>query len=211
MVDAVVSPPGPQTVTIAADTESVVEVRDTYTAAPATLVVTKVVAGPAAGSQGDVVVEVSCTDGTSDTLTVPAGTPAGTTALPALTVPFGTKCAVAETATGATDAVDVDNFAFDPGNVVAVDGPTTIAVTNTYTFQPGRLIVTPVATGDGAGLRGPITIEVSCDGAPVGTATYPPGAELTPLVVSPLAGRRVVHRHRVRRRRHPGRRRRGRP
>ncbi len=185
VVDAVVSPPGPQTVTIAANSESVVEVRDTYTAVSATLVVTKVIAGLAAGSQGDVVIRVSCSDGTSDTLTVPAGTPAGATALPALTVPFGTKCAAAETASGATASVDVATT-FEPGVVVEVDGPTTIAVTNNYTFRPGRLIVQKVAGGDGAGLRGPVTIEVSCDGAVVGAATYPPGADLTSLVVSPI-------------------------
>ena len=99
VVDAVVTPPGPQTVTIAANTETVVEVRENYTASSATLVVSKVVSGPAAGSQGEVVVSVTCTDGTIATLTVPAGAPAGTTRLAPLTVPFGTKCAVAETAT----------------------------------------------------------------------------------------------------------------
>src|SRR6478609_1067296 len=49
VVDVVVSPPAPQTVTIVADTASVVTVTNTYTAASTTLQVSKVVAGPAAG------------------------------------------------------------------------------------------------------------------------------------------------------------------
>ena len=185
VVDVTVAPPAPQTVTITADSESLVEVRDIYTPAPASLAVDKVITGPAAGSQARVVVQVDCTDGTTATLTVPAGTPAGTTSLPALTVPFGTRCAVTETATGATPAVDVTT-AFDPGAVVDVNGPTTVTVTNTYTVHPGRLIVTKAVSGDGADLRGPVTIQAECAGTVVGTATFLPGAELTPLIVAAL-------------------------
>src|SRR4029079_5693717 len=99
------------------------------------------------------------------------------------TVPFDTRCAVTETATGATATVDVTTT-FTPGSVVDVDGLTTALLTNTYPPTPGGLVVTKVATGDGAGLRGPVTIEVQCDGTAAGSVTYAPGAELEPLKIA---------------------------
>ncbi len=47
--------------------------------------------------------------------------------------------------------------------------------------------MTKEVAGDGANLRGPITIDVVCDGAPAGSVTYAPGTTLEPLVVAPLA------------------------
>ena len=185
VVDVEVSPPAPQDVTIIADTASIVTVTNTYTAASATLQVSKVVAGPAAGGQGEVVVDVICADGTAESFTVAAGTPGGRTDFSPLTVPFGTSCAVTETATGATAAVGATTT-FIPGPVVDVEGPTTVVVTNTYTPAPGGLVVTKVVTGDGAGLRGPVTVDVLCDGSPAGSITYAPGAELEPLEIAPL-------------------------
>ncbi len=75
---------------------------------------------------------------------------------------------------------------FAPAAVVDVIGPTSVAVTNTYSFKPGGLVVTKVVAGDGANLRGSITINAVCDGTSVGSVTYPPDATLDPLVVSPL-------------------------
>jgi hypothetical protein len=185
VVNVVVTPPGPQTVPIADGVESLVEVRDTYTPVAATLQVTKVIAGAAAGSQGQVVLDVNCSDGTTASFVVPAGSAPGTTLFAPLTVPAGTDCALSETASGATATVDVTTT-FSPGRVVTVTGATTTTVTNTYTFKPGGLVVTKTVAGDGATLRGPVTINVVCNGNPAGTVTYPPGAELSPLVVSPL-------------------------
>ncbi len=123
VVDVVVSPPVPQTVTIVADTESVVEVRNTYTPAPASLQVTKNVTGPAAGSQGAIVIDVGCDDGTVTSFALPAGAPAGPNSFPPLTVPTGTRCAVTESTTGATATVDVTT-SFAPNAVVDVVGST---------------------------------------------------------------------------------------
>ena len=62
--------------------------------------VSKTIAGAGAGAQGVVTVEVSCEDGTSRTLDVPAGS-TGTTALPdTLALRDPTTCTVTETANG---------------------------------------------------------------------------------------------------------------
>ena len=147
VVDVAVTPPTPQTVTIAAGAESVVDVRDTYTGVPAVVQVAKEVAGPAAGSQGQVELQVVCSDGTASTFTVPPQTPAGRTQFAPLSVPVGSTCAVMETATGSTDAVDVATT-IAPGAVFAVAGPMAVVVTDTYTAKPGRLV------GDQGGRRG---------------------------------------------------------
>ena len=101
---------------------------------------------------------------------------------------------MAETATGGTATVDVATT-FAPGPVVDVEGPTTVVVTNTYTPAAGRLVVTKVVTGDGAGLRGPVTIDVVCDGTAAGHGHL--RAERRPDAVGgrPAAGGGVVHRH----------------
>jgi hypothetical protein len=185
VVSVATTPAGPQTVTIAADTESVVEVRDTYTAVGATLQITKVINGTGAGHQGQVQVDVRCSDGTTASFTVPAQAAAGQYPFAPLTVPSGTTCALAEPSNGATAAVDVATD-FAPGTVVRVAGPTAATVTNTYTAKPGGLVVTKVVAGDGVDLRGPVTLTAVCDGATAGTVTYPPGATLDPLVITPL-------------------------
>ena len=187
VVDVVVSPPEPQTVTIAADTESVVEVTRHLHAR----------ADHPAGHQGGgrarppgvrarSCSRSSATTEPASTFTVPAATPAGRTDFPQLTVPFGTSCAVAETATGATATVDVTTT-FAPGPVVDVEGPTTVVVTNTYTPQPGRARRHQGgrrATAPGCGARSRSTCSATAPRP--GRSPTRRGRSSEPLVIAPL-------------------------
>ena len=58
----VVTVGSPQTVTISATGSATANLTDTYSQVPGSLVVTKDITGPAAGSQGPVSIEVSCND-----------------------------------------------------------------------------------------------------------------------------------------------------
>ena len=75
---------------------------------PGSLEVTKTIAGPAAGSQGHVVIEVACDDGVDrPDFVIPAGTPAGTRSHTYADIPVGTMCTVSETANGSVVGTDV--------------------------------------------------------------------------------------------------------
>jgi len=115
---------------------------------PGALNVTKLIAGAAAGQQGEITVLVDCGDVLDDTITIPAGTAAGEYVQSYTDLPAGTECAVTETATGATATVDV--VTGDPVTVTIEAGATAeAAITNTYTAHapaPG-----PGPSGDGSG------------------------------------------------------------
>ena len=76
--------------------------------APGSLVVKKTIAGPAAGSQARVVIEVDCDDGvTRPDFIIPAGAPAGTTSKTYEPIAVGTKCTVIETSNGSSVGTEV--------------------------------------------------------------------------------------------------------
>ena len=67
--------------------------------------VNKTITGPAAGSQGRVVIAVPCNDGVvRPAFVIPAGAPAGTTSRTYLNIPAGTMCTVNETSNGSVPA-----------------------------------------------------------------------------------------------------------
>ena len=75
---------------------------------PGSLVVKKTITGPAAGSQGHVVIHVACDDGVARlTFIIPAGTPAGTKSKTYEPIPAGTRCTVTETNNGSVVGTDV--------------------------------------------------------------------------------------------------------
>ena len=83
-------------------------VSDTYDFIVGSLVVTKTIAGPAAGHQGQVIIKVSC-DGTelSPELMVNAGEPAGDYSHTYTGIAEGSSCSAEETSDGGSSSVTV--------------------------------------------------------------------------------------------------------
>jgi hypothetical protein len=124
------------------------------------LIVTKTIAGPAARSQGQVVIHVDCDDGvTRPDFVIPAGAPAGTTSHTYAGIPQGTTCTVIETSNGSVVGTDV----LVTGNGQEVTIPTTVRITDTYHFV-GSLLVRKTIGGPGAGQQGAVTIHTVCNG-----------------------------------------------
>ncbi|MBP3037062.1 thioester domain-containing protein [Arthrobacter sp. zg-ZUI100] len=167
----------PTAVTIPSGSTATATVTDTYTFTPGTLVVTKTNTGEADGAQGEVTISVLCTlNGATvvdTTITIPEGTLTPEAAeFPNLAA--GTSCTVTETATGETTAVSVE--VTGEGTVtIPVAGSATVALTNTYTFNPGTLAVRKDIAGDGAGRQGVVTLQVTCSSGISRTITIPAG------------------------------------
>jgi hypothetical protein len=132
--------------------------------APGSLEVTKTIAGPAAGSQGRVVIDVACNDGVSRLpFVVRAGAPAGHRSRIYHNIPVGTVCTLTETSNGSVVGVDVV-VSGDGRQATIESGKTeTVSVTDTYSFV-GSLLVRKTIAGPAAGQQGPITIHSECDG-----------------------------------------------
>jgi Domain of unknown function (DUF5979) len=125
---------------------------------PGSLVVTKTIAGPAAGSQGRVVIHVACDDGVArDDFVVAAGTHAGTTSKAYAGIPEGTMCTVTETANGSVVGTDVVVTGDGQQVTIPSGGSETVNVTDTY-HHVGSLLVRKTIAGPGAGQQGQITI-----------------------------------------------------
>jgi hypothetical protein len=131
-VDVVSEPTGPIVATIG-DGVSVVRITNTYTAAPGSLTVTKVVSGPGAALRGDVTINVQC-QSVSDTFTLAAGANAPSSITVGGLFP-GESCTVTEPATGAIAGVVDAAVSVAPSASIVV-GPAqavSITLTNTYT------------------------------------------------------------------------------
>ena len=131
---------------------------------PGSLVVKKTIDGPAAGSQGQVVIHTSC-NGTALTpdLTIPARAPAGDTHT-YNDIPAGAMCTVTETANGSTKAIHVDVEGDGKTVTIASGKSATVNITDTYDFAPGSLLVRKTIAGPAAGQQGAITIHTVCNG-----------------------------------------------
>ncbi|MCC3266471.1 DUF5979 domain-containing protein [Arthrobacter gengyunqii] len=170
----------PDPVTIPAGDGSEATVTNTYTYAPGTLTVSKVITGEAAGEQGEVVLRVQCgPDGSvlDTTVTIPAGSTDPESAT-FEDLPTGTECTVTEPTSGATETILVSTELPDPVTI-PVGGGSEAAVTNTYTFAPGTLTVNKTITGEAAGQQGEIVLRVQCgpDGSVLDeTVTIPAGS-----------------------------------
>ena len=101
----------PQEVTISEHGTATANVVNTYEYVPGALVVTKDIAGPAAGQQGEVSIGVSCVlNGavtTLDPFVIPAGQSAGIVSHTYEAIPAGSTCTVSETEDGSTSTVSV--------------------------------------------------------------------------------------------------------
>jgi TQXA domain-containing protein len=172
--DVVVTGDGQQ-VTIPAGGHKTVQITDTYAAVPSpgpsSLLVTKTIAGPLAGHQGQVTIQVVC-NGTAQSpdFIIAARTSAGSYSQSFGPVPAGSVCTVTETADGATDTVAAivsgngENVTVPAGEVVPVN------VMDVYEQGPspapdvvaGTLRVSKIIAGPAAGQQGRIAILVDC-------------------------------------------------
>ena len=158
-VDTVISDP----VTIPAGAGAELTAVNTYGFTPGTLAVTKVIAGEAAGLQGEVTLQVTCgPDGSelNETVTIPAGTEDDVTTT-FEDLPAGTECLVTETASGTTSEVSVSTETAEPVTVLSAQ-TVTATIANTYSFTPGTLVVTKVISGEAAGRQGEVVLQVRC-------------------------------------------------
>ncbi len=154
-----------QHLTVMGGATATAAITDTYTLTGSSLTVTKTIAGPAAGQQGPVNVEVVC-GGTALTpdLVVPPGTAAGTTSHTYDDVPGGSTCQVSEMVNGATNAVSVTTVGSDQKVILAAGNAAQVGITNVYQLRPGDLTVTKTIAGPAAGLQAPIQILADCGG-----------------------------------------------
>jgi Domain of unknown function (DUF5979)/Thioester domain len=169
-----VVPSGTRSATISANGAATLTPVDTYSFVPGSLTVTKALAGPAAGSQGAITIQVSCrANGITTDLpdfTIPAGTAAGSTALTHTYTPVaGTSvCTATEVVDGSSNTVDV--VTDSPQTATVPPGGTgTATITDTYTPADGSLLISKAISGPSAGQQGAVTIDVTC-----GTKTFPP-------------------------------------
>jgi hypothetical protein len=160
-----IAPTQPVTIPPSGSTE--VDVTDTYSQVTGSLTVTKDIAGPSAGSQGAVTIDVLC-DGVDPSLTppfvIPAGSPVGATSMTYSGLPDAAKCLINESADGSTTGVNVSVSAYLQTATIVAGTTTSVTVTDTYTPAPGGLVVSKLLAGPFAGQQGPVTIDVTCGG-----------------------------------------------
>ncbi len=153
-----------ETVSVPAGDIAEADISDTYGLVPGQLEVTKSIAGPLAGQQGQIVIHTVC-NGTalSPDLIIPAGA-TGDHSQMYSNIPTPASCVVTETVDGATSTVSAivtgspDTVTIPPG------GSGSAQITDTYGSAPGSLLVTKTIAGPFAGHQGPVTINVACDG-----------------------------------------------
>ena len=155
-----------QEVTIPAGRSAPTELTDTYTLRPGALVVRKTIAGPAAGQQGAITITVVCGDTTLEPFVIPALAAGGDQERLYAGIPAGQTCSVTETVNGTTTAVAVTVVGSGQLVTVPAGGFVIAGVTDTYTFNPGSLLVTKTIGGPAAGQQGAVTITVTCNVGP---------------------------------------------
>jgi TQXA domain-containing protein len=134
--------------------------------------VEKTIAGPAAGSQGQVVIHVDCDDGVPRRdYVIPAGTTAGTTSRTYRGIAAGTECTVIETSNGSVVGTDVVVTGDGQEATIHAGSRETVDITDTYSAVPSpgpsSLLVTKTIAGPLAGQQGPVTIQAVCNGTAV--------------------------------------------
>ncbi|WP_344097126.1 DUF5979 domain-containing protein, partial [Microbacterium deminutum] len=127
------------------------------------LLVTKTIAGSAAGAQGAVTVHVSCDNGLEQDVAVAANAPAGDTSATIEGLPVGTVCTVTEPVDGSSASVSVTTTVAGSPATIAADQVAAVTVTNTYQAVLSSLLVTKTIAGSAAGAQGAVTVHVSCD------------------------------------------------
>lgn len=154
-----------QTVSIPRGDVAQADISDTYGLVPGELEVTKTIAGPSAGQQGEVVIHTVC-NGTPLTpdFTIPAGAPAGDQSYVYSGIPAQSTCVSTETANGATSTVTVATTGSPSTTTIPAGGAEAAHITDTYGPALGSLLVTKTIAGPRAGYQGRVVIRVTCNG-----------------------------------------------
>ena len=137
-----------QQVTVPAGDVVVVGLIDVYESTPGSLHVSKTIAGPAAGQQGEIAILVSCGGVVYDfAFHIPAGTAAGTVSRFFNELPAGAACTVTETQNGHTDT---GGRGAGQGSgqkvVIPADGTATASLTDSFSTATAPVApITPVS------------------------------------------------------------------
>ena len=181
----------PQEVTISENGTATANVTNTYEYVPGALIVSKDIAGPAAGQQGQISIGVTCElDGAATALVpfvIPTGQRAGIVSHPYEGIPAGSTCTVAETQDGSTATVSVETAGGNQTLAVPARDVVVANILDTYYLAPpapGELTVTKTITGPAAGQQGAITISVTCGAAALPDFVIPGGTSAGTLARS---------------------------
>jgi TQXA domain-containing protein len=154
---------GSDQVTVSAGGAATASLTDTYSNNPGTFEVKKTIAGPAAGSQGEITIISTCDGEQLPPFVIPAGTDAGDVTHTYTGIAAGADCTAVETEDGHTDAVGVESSGSNQSVQVPANDTATASLSDTYSPEEGSLIVEKTISGEAAGSQGPVTIHVSCD------------------------------------------------
>ena len=122
-----------QKVTVPPGEVVVVGLIDVYVSTPGSLHVSKTIAGPGAGHQGEIAILVACGGAVHNyAFLIPAGTAAGTVTRFINELPAGAACTITETQNGHTDTVAVTAQGGGQTAVIPADGTATASLTNTF-------------------------------------------------------------------------------
>ncbi len=177
-----VSPPGSQSQTVTVPTggdAATIDFTNTYTFVPASLVVTKDIAGSDAGKQGAVTIQATCIDPNGNpefpgSFTIAALAAAGAHSH-TFDVPAGSTCTVSETEDGSSTTVEVSTTGSPQTVSVPLSGATA-TITDTYTPADGSILVGKILGGPLVGKQGPITITATCGTTALPDFVIPAGA-----------------------------------
>jgi hypothetical protein len=122
-----------QSAPVPAGTVVPVEISDIYSDGPGSLIVTKTLAGPAAGQQGAVSILADCGGPETFSLDIPAGTAAGPVPQQFDSIPAGSTCTVQETVNGGTDTIAVDPVGSNQTVTIPAGGTASVAMTDSFT------------------------------------------------------------------------------
>jgi hypothetical protein len=113
-------------------------------------VVTKTIAGSAAGQRGDVVLHVSCDNGLEQDITIPAEA-TGDTSTTIGDLPAGTVCTVTETSDGSSSTVTVTVDGAGSPVTIPAGEDTVVHVTDRYEAQavPAGMPISPIQPNTG--------------------------------------------------------------
>lgn len=156
-----------------------------------TLVVTKMIAGPGAGQQGPVTITVTCNGVARPPFVIPADA-TGTSTHTYTGIPTPATCTLTETVDGTNPAlssvvVGSPQTVTLPDNDTPDDPTSAQPVVDTYTLNPGSLLVTKSITGPAAGQQGPVQLVVTCSDGTSRQFTIPAAAASAPVFrIEPL-------------------------
>ena len=138
---------------------------NTYLATPGSLIVHKLISGPAAGHQGVVTLHTVC-DGTAlaPDLTVPASSPADDYALQYTDIPANATCTVTEIADGSSATVTVEVTGSGSSTTIPAGDSALLTVGDHFEYASGSLKVAKTIAGLAAGQQGPVVLHTECDG-----------------------------------------------